>query len=176
MSVGQADYVKSNAYGQTVDLHRWERPTQMNFEAAPGQLASTLDPNDHPGLAQRAAGGAPGTDDPVVVDLLGRIALTTQGREAQTQGVSIALTQASTMLFRLVAESLPMEEVPSAIEHGAYTFTVTPQDNGDVTVRVRPAAVMPFDRELQLTVSKEGTITTDDFWAQARMSAAQNPA
>lgn len=176
MSVGQANYVKSNAYGQTVDLHRWERPTQMNFEAAPGQLASTLDPNDHPGLAQRAAGGAPGTDDPVVVDLLHRIALTTQGRETQTQAVSIALTQASTTLFRLVAESWPMEKVPPAIEHGAYTFIVTPQDNGDVTVRVRPAAVMPFDGELQLTVSKEGVITTNEFWAQARISAAQNPA
>ena len=157
----------SNAYGLTRDIQRWEPPSQFIFEEVPGHPKSTLDPNNHPGLKSRQAGANPRVDDPVIVDLQARIRALASSEE-QINAVSMALTQASTMIFRTAAESLPLVQPHPQIEHGSYTFTLSKRDHGDISVVVSANAAMPFEGELHLVVTPQGQIDTERLMVRGR--------
>lgn len=159
---------ESNAYAQTQDIHRWQRPTQFVFEGAQGAPGSVLDPNTHPGSVEREPNMNPASNDPVIVDLHARIA-TLANTDKQLKSVSVALSQASTMVFRIGAESLPLANQHPQTEHGAYTFTLARRENGDVSVAIRANEAMPFEGELRLVVNPQGLIATEDFTMRARV-------
>ena len=148
-----AEYKLDNAYGQTVDLHRWADPTVFIFQGPESRETGRLDPNHHPRLGERQTAGQDlRLDDPVVQDLLGRLRTLSGGHEPQAQRLSQFLTQASTVVLRMAGEAIgaPLSE------HGAYTFTLSPGENGAVNVRIELAPNMPAMGHLTATVLPDG--------------------
>ena len=151
------DYTMANAYGQTVDIHRWADPTRIVILDQKRQEQYALDPNHDSKLSQR--NGSPTVDDPIITDLLGQLRESCGNSEKQVQRISQFLTQASTILFRIAGEAMGL----AVGEHGAYTFTMTPGSDGAVDMRIELAGSEHPSGFMNASIHRDGSYSISAF-------------
>lgn len=156
------EYTPENAYGQTVDIHRWHKPTEIRITHSDGET-HRIDPNDHEGLIARGQ-KTPDVNDPVIQDLMKNVRDLCKGHEPQVQRTSQFLTQASGILFRTAGTGmgLPIDE------HGPYSFQLSSDENGAVHIRMDLPDRCPATGHLVATVHPDGSYRISEFAMQKK--------
>ncbi len=149
------DYNEENAYGLTVDTHRWKSPTSFEFVLPTGNR--TIDPNA--GVTQRRESIE--KDDPLIQNILGNVGALCQTTEQQ-QRVCQFLTQMPTAMFRIYATPLGYHHD----EHGPHNFKVEPGENGTVKVTIvsdpRLADTIS-EAKIVVTIDAKGDVVFNEF-------------
>jgi hypothetical protein len=145
------EYEQEKAYGLPTDSGRWVVPSEFVFLPPSGKVS--INPND--GSFEKSDLKP---DSLLVTTLLDNVRGVCS-QEKQVQRVCQMLTQASTVLLRMTAQSLHQHYY----EHGPHTFTCEPLETGNVRVTIQSAPDYPLDGRIVVEVDPQGGYKFTDF-------------